>query len=25
LIFGQNLVPEHTGRVRSGDSVEVLA
>jgi uncharacterized protein len=25
LVFGQNLVPEHTGRVRSGDSVEVLA
>ncbi|MGW8376068.1 MOSC N-terminal beta barrel domain-containing protein [Streptomyces sp. ODS28] len=25
LVFGQNLVPEHTGRVRSGDSFEVLA
>ncbi|OEV04912.1 MOSC domain-containing protein [Streptomyces nanshensis] len=25
LVFGLNLVPERTGRVRSGDSVEVLA
>jgi uncharacterized protein YcbX len=25
LVFGQNLIPEHTGRVRSGDSFEVLA
>jgi uncharacterized protein YcbX len=25
LVFGQNLVPERTGRVRSGDLVEVLA
>lgn len=25
LVFGQNLIPERTGRVRSGDSVEVLA
>jgi MOSC domain-containing protein len=25
LVFGQNLVPERTGRVHSGDSVEVLA
>ncbi|WP_314173557.1 MOSC domain-containing protein [Streptomyces winkii] len=25
LVFGQNLIPEQTGRVRSGDSVEVLA
>ncbi|MCH6159056.1 MOSC domain-containing protein [Streptomyces marispadix] len=25
LVFGQNLVPEQTGRVRNGDSVEVLA
>ncbi|MDK1474749.1 MOSC domain-containing protein [Streptomyces sp. 549] len=24
LVFGQNLVPESTGRVRSGDQVEVL-
>lgn len=24
LVFGQNLVPERTGRVRSGDSFEVL-
>ncbi|SCK42361.1 hypothetical protein H181DRAFT_03697 [Streptomyces sp. WMMB 714] len=24
LVFGQNLIPEHTGRVRSGDSFEVL-
>ncbi len=25
LVFGQNLIPERTGRVRSGDSFEVLA
>jgi uncharacterized protein YcbX len=25
LVFGQNLIPELTGRVRSGDSFEVLA
>lgn len=25
LVFGRNLVPERTGRVRSGDLVEVLA
>lgn len=24
LVFGQNLIPEHTGRVRSGDPVEIL-
>jgi len=24
LVFGQNLIPERTGRVRSGDSFEVL-
>lgn len=24
LVFGQNLIPEHTGRVRSGDLFEVL-
>ncbi|NLU68191.1 MOSC N-terminal beta barrel domain-containing protein [Streptomyces sp. HNM0574] len=24
LVFGQNLIPEHSGRVRSGDSFEVL-